>query len=153
MTLPAILRTVAREYRLPIRGQVGVKALMRGGRDKSRIKPRLAVYWLCRELLRWSYPEIGRALGKDHTTVMYGCRQYVKRTTALHRVRLMLQCAWWPGRYVTPAMHRDDAADIKVFGLQRCLLCDELGYQGGRYCFRHCYAKYDYFKPPAAEAG
>ena len=77
---------------------------MQSGRDKSRIKPRLAVYWLCRELLRWSYPEIGRALGKDNTTVLSGCKRYVQRTTALERVRLMLQCAWWPERYETPSV-------------------------------------------------
>ena len=109
--------------------------------------------WCCRQLTGLSYPELGREFERDHTTVISACQSYVRRTTALERVRLLLQCAWWPERYVTPQPLRDDATDIKVYGLPRCRLCDNTGYQGGHYCFRHCRAEYDYLKPPASESG
>lgn len=34
---------------------------------------RWAAFYLCRNLSTASYPQIGRAFNKDHTTVMYGC--------------------------------------------------------------------------------
>jgi chromosomal replication initiation ATPase DnaA len=36
------------------------------------IKPR-RLYWAClRHIGKWSYPEIGESVGRDHTTVMHG---------------------------------------------------------------------------------
>jgi chromosomal replication initiator protein len=37
--------------------------------------PRMIGYWLCRELTPNSFPEIGRFFGRDHSTVIAGCRQ------------------------------------------------------------------------------
>jgi chromosomal replication initiation ATPase DnaA len=39
--------------------------------------PRMVLFWLCRESTspQWSYPGIGHALARDHTTVMSACRK------------------------------------------------------------------------------
>lgn len=38
-------------------------------------KPRQVFYWICRLKLEKSYPEIGRFMKRDHTTVLYGARR------------------------------------------------------------------------------
>lgn len=43
-------------------------------RKAEHARPRLAVYMIARDLLCRSYPQIGRALGRHHTTVMVGCK-------------------------------------------------------------------------------
>jgi hypothetical protein len=42
-------------------------------RYREIVEPRMVLFWLCRHATRpqWSYPGIGRALGRDHTTVMH----------------------------------------------------------------------------------
>lgn len=46
---------------------------MRGPRRHSHIcRIRWAAIWLCRELTGASYPQIGKALCRDHTTIMHG---------------------------------------------------------------------------------
>ena len=40
------------------------------------LRLRQALYWACHELLGCSYPLIGQALGKDHTTVLAGARRF-----------------------------------------------------------------------------
>ncbi len=43
-------------------------------------RPRMASYWLIRETLKRSYPEIARALRReDHTTILHGCRETERR--------------------------------------------------------------------------
>jgi NTP pyrophosphatase (non-canonical NTP hydrolase) len=60
--------------------------------DSRAIHPvriRQAFYWACHELLRCSFPLIGRALGKDHTSVLAGTRRFatlVAREPALAEV-------------------------------------------------------------------
>lgn len=62
----AILADVARRY------NVAVEAIRGPSRAASISRVRRLAY---RELRAagYSYPEIGRAVGRDHTTVMYGC--------------------------------------------------------------------------------
>ena len=44
-----------------------------GGQRSRRIsRARQAAYWLAKKSTRLSLPQIGAALGKDHTSVMYG---------------------------------------------------------------------------------
>lgn len=47
------------------------------GRSRRRqfVEARQQAMWLARWVLGLSYPAIGRALGRDHSTVMYGVRQ------------------------------------------------------------------------------
>jgi chromosomal replication initiator protein len=45
-------------------------------RSKNLVFPRQIAMYLCRELTKLSFPEIGRYFGgKDHSTVIYACRQ------------------------------------------------------------------------------
>lgn len=45
-------------------------------RHQALVEPRFAVYWVARQALPMSLPQIGRAVGsRDHTTVMHGIRQ------------------------------------------------------------------------------
>ncbi len=44
-------------------------------RHRSVARPRQIAMYLVRELLEQSYPEIGRAFGRDHTTVLSACRK------------------------------------------------------------------------------
>ena len=44
-------------------------------RTKTIVLPRQIAMFLCRDLLKMSFPEIGRLFGgKDHTTVIYACK-------------------------------------------------------------------------------
>ena len=50
--------------------------------DRSRqfSRPRMAAYWLTREVLGLSYPQIARAAKRrDHTTILHGCRETARR--------------------------------------------------------------------------
>lgn len=40
-----------------------------------------AMYWM-RRAGGWSYPQIGRFFGRDHTTVLHGVREHAKRRAA-----------------------------------------------------------------------
>lgn len=46
---------------------------------------RQAVFWGLRELAGWSLPQVGQALDRDHTTVLFGVRRFSQR---LHRGEL-----------------------------------------------------------------
>lgn len=41
--------------------------------------PRQEVYWRAHKETALSYPEIGAALGRDHTTVIYGVKAHERR--------------------------------------------------------------------------
>ncbi len=48
-------------------------------RSKTLVQPRQIAMYLCREMTDSSFPEIGRQFGgKDHTTIIHGCRQIAK---------------------------------------------------------------------------
>ena len=52
-------------------------------RSKTLVHPRQIAMYLCRELTDSSFPEIGRQFGgKDHTTIIHGCRQIAKALEA-----------------------------------------------------------------------
>lgn len=49
-------------------------------RTKTLVIPRQIAMFLCRDMLRISFPEIGRLFGgKDHTTVIYACKVIEKQ--------------------------------------------------------------------------
>ncbi len=49
-------------------------------RTKTLVFPRQIAMFLCRELLKMSFPEIGRLFGgKDHSTVIYACKLIEKQ--------------------------------------------------------------------------
>lgn len=45
------------------------------GRSKAIAEARIVTYWLMRQLTRLSYPEIGVAMRKNHTSAMSGARR------------------------------------------------------------------------------
>lgn len=45
------------------------------GRTRGVVEPRQLVMYLCRELTDLSLPDIGNALGRDHSTILHGCRK------------------------------------------------------------------------------
>lgn len=58
--------------------------------DSTYVERRIAhvrqeIWWRLRQMTdsdgkpRFSYPAIGRAFGRDHTTIIFGCRQHEKR--------------------------------------------------------------------------
>ena len=45
-------------------------------RTNHVVTARHVLYWICKELTPYSYPEIGRRLGgRDHTTILHGVRK------------------------------------------------------------------------------
>lgn len=53
---------------------ISVDALLGSRRLRVVARPRQAAMWVCKQLTQRSMPSIGRAFGRDHTTVLYGCR-------------------------------------------------------------------------------
>lgn len=54
--------------------------------DPASCRPRFVAYLICRDVLGLSYPVIGRAFGRHHTTVIDGCaaaRGLAKRDASL----------------------------------------------------------------------
>ena len=73
VTVENIQKTVADYFRLR------VSDLTSKRRSRSIVRPRHIAMALARELTNRSFPEIGTAFGdRDHTTVLYGCRQVEK---------------------------------------------------------------------------
>lgn len=69
-SIEAIQKTVARFYKLNVSDLKSPKRL------KSLAYPRQIAMYLCKKLVRASFPEIGGKFGgKDHTTVMYACKK------------------------------------------------------------------------------
>ncbi len=58
---------------------ISVAELTGKARYKNICEARIVAYWLLRELGGLSYPEIGMALKKDHTSAMSGFRRCVRR--------------------------------------------------------------------------
>lgn len=50
-------------------------AELRAGRDRNSVLARWVAYHLSRKLTGLSFPQIGRAFGKDHSTVQHGVRE------------------------------------------------------------------------------
>jgi chromosomal replication initiation ATPase DnaA len=54
---------------------VSVKALVSPSRRRGPTAARMVAAWVLRTTLGLSYPEIGRLIGKDHSTVMYAVKK------------------------------------------------------------------------------
>ena len=55
--------------------RVPVPVLMGAAQDITTSRARFALYWFGRERLGYSYGRIGKALSRDHTTVIHGYRR------------------------------------------------------------------------------
>ena len=74
VTVDKIQKVVATHFNIKI---ADIKAKKR---TKTLVLPRQMSMFLCRELLKMSFPEIGRLFGgKDHTTVIYACKMIEKQ--------------------------------------------------------------------------
>lgn len=69
VTLDNIKRTVAGYYNIRLADLTSVR------RTRTLARPRQIAMALSKELTRHSYPEIGAAFGKDHTTVLHAVRK------------------------------------------------------------------------------
>jgi chromosomal replication initiation ATPase DnaA len=60
--------------------------------DRSRMvyAVRRATWWLLREIAGLSYPQIGRLLKRDHSTVIYGCRGALDEAKSRHVIEAVL---------------------------------------------------------------
>lgn len=64
------------EVALLIRSRgVLVEDLIGRGRTKIVTTARHEIMYWIRNKLKWSYPEIGKLFGRDHTTVLLACRK------------------------------------------------------------------------------
>jgi len=45
-------------------------------RYRANVDARFMLFKICRELLNLTFMKIGNLVGKDHATVLYGCRQF-----------------------------------------------------------------------------
>ncbi|MBS7545099.1 helix-turn-helix domain-containing protein [Ancylobacter oerskovii] len=73
MTMAAIIRAVSAHY------GVSVVDILSQRRDARVMRPRLVCYHLARSLTLKGFPEIARRMGgRDHTSVMSGCRKVLR---------------------------------------------------------------------------
>jgi chromosomal replication initiator protein len=68
-TLRQVLEVVADAY------CVTVEALLRPDRSQAAVLPRWMAMYLARTTLGLSLPQIGRQMGRDHSTVLHGVRR------------------------------------------------------------------------------
>ena len=81
VTIENIQKTVAEYYK------IRVADLLSKRRSRSVTRPRQMAMALCKELTNHSLPEIGDAFGgRDHTTVLHGCRKVVELKDADQRI-------------------------------------------------------------------
>ena len=72
--------------------QIKISELKSKRRTKALVFPRQVAMYLCRELTQLSFPEIGRGFGgKDHTTVMHGCRMIGTKKEEDFKIRKTLE--------------------------------------------------------------
>lgn len=70
ITPELIIREVNHHYHIPVEDLLGKK------RTKEVVVPRQIIMYLLRHEANLSYPEIGREMGgKDHSTIMHGCKK------------------------------------------------------------------------------
>lgn len=69
VTLDNIKKVVAEHYK------VKVNELLSKRRSRSIARPRQLAMFLSKELTNHSYPEIGQAFERDHTTVLHACKK------------------------------------------------------------------------------
>jgi hypothetical protein len=64
-----VIRTVGFAY------SATIEEIKTGDRFKTLAEARVVAYWMLRAVTKLSYPEIGRILGKDHSTAMSGVKR------------------------------------------------------------------------------
>lgn len=82
VTLPQRLPSLCKTIQMAVATDFGISVIeMRSARRTNNITvPRWVAMYLCKELMEWSFPQIGRHFGgKDHTTVIHG----IKRVEAM----------------------------------------------------------------------
>lgn len=67
---------------------VTVDAMRERGREQSVGEARQVVMYLARQRTGMSYAEIGRALKRDHTTILWGVESIAKRVRSDERLRV-----------------------------------------------------------------
>lgn len=67
-----VLSTISKHYHISSEEILGPR------RNKEFVHPRQILMYLLRNELDYSYPKIGRELGKDHTTIMHGVEKIEK---------------------------------------------------------------------------
>jgi len=74
------------------RFQIKIADIKSKRRTKNLIYPRQIAMYLARELTHMSFPEIGRHFGdKDHTTIMYACKQIEKELESNFNLRTTIE--------------------------------------------------------------
>lgn len=68
-----VLAVVSAEFETPL------SDLLSERRQRRLVRPRQAAMWLAREFTRHSLPTIGRAMRRDHTTVLHGIAAHQRR--------------------------------------------------------------------------
>ena len=81
VTIEGIKRVVAGYYKIRIND------LSSERRSRSLARPRQIAMSLAKELTQHSYPEIGDAFSKDHTTVLHACRKIAELREKDERLR------------------------------------------------------------------
>ncbi|MFX7914601.1 helix-turn-helix domain-containing protein, partial [Acinetobacter baumannii] len=66
---------------------IRITDLSSGRRTRTLARPRQIAMALAKELTQHSYPEIGEAFEKDHTTVLHACRKVEQLRGEDERVR------------------------------------------------------------------
>lgn len=71
----------ARKVRAEIAEKFGlaIEEIMGEQRSKKIVEARHEIFWRLKKETKWSLPQIGRFMGRDHTTVLHGLRRYAKR--------------------------------------------------------------------------
>lgn len=69
-TMQSIVRQVAERHGVPVHHVLGVS------RSPEHVKPRTEAMYLIRETGRFSYPQIGRFFGRDHSAVIAAVRRH-----------------------------------------------------------------------------
>ena len=75
-TVRSIMCEVADKYGLCLVDLIGPS------RERKLAWPRQEIFWRCANETKASLPQIGRELGRDHTTVIHGIRKHQARIEA-----------------------------------------------------------------------
>ena len=82
ITPDLIIRETSKFFHLPVEDLLGRK------RNKEVVRPRQVVMYLLRHEASLSFPEIGREMGgKDHTTIMHGCKKVESEISSDQRLK------------------------------------------------------------------
>ena len=82
ISVDRVLKTTAKFYQLSVEDLVSKK------RNRELIRPRQIVMYILRNVVNLSFPQIGQVLGgKDHSTIMYGCKVINKEINLLKQTK------------------------------------------------------------------